>query len=120
MDKSGNIRKALTELADAVFGRQAGDEPDVYADYDHLCSLERSARSALSEERAQPVYEHIEAGGRYQILFEDILIKDPHCGGETWFVGIAYINVQKGALRFGQVYATTKDRFESRFRVVNG
>lgn len=41
------LKGALTDLADAVFGRTAGDEPNVYADYEKLCVLEKRARTAL-------------------------------------------------------------------------
>lgn len=41
------LEGALTKLADQVFGRQVGDCPDVYADYDALISLERETRAAL-------------------------------------------------------------------------
>lgn len=37
----------LRELFDAVFGSKAGDEPNVYADYDRLCELSRKARAML-------------------------------------------------------------------------
>lgn len=41
------LREALSTLADEVFGRQLGDEPDIYADHDHLIELERRTRTAL-------------------------------------------------------------------------
>lgn len=39
----------LDELAAAVFGRQAGDEPDVYADYDKLSLLARRTHEVLAK-----------------------------------------------------------------------
>lgn len=38
---------ALVELRDKIFGVQAGDEPNVYADYDELCALKRRVDAAL-------------------------------------------------------------------------
>ncbi|KAF1702871.1 hypothetical protein [Pseudoxanthomonas kaohsiungensis] len=43
-----SVRDALVRLSEAVFGRELGDEPDVYADHDKLCELARITRTALA------------------------------------------------------------------------
>jgi hypothetical protein len=40
--------ETLDELANAVFGREAGDTPNVYQDYDSLVELERRTREAIA------------------------------------------------------------------------
>lgn len=57
----------LEAFADAVFGRQAGDEPDIYADFDALTDWERRVRqaiAAISREHDRRVTELLEANNR--------------------------------------------------------
>ena len=45
----GRLLEALLLLSGAVFGNSDASEPDVYADYDKLCELEKMARAAIAE-----------------------------------------------------------------------
>jgi transcriptional accessory protein Tex/SPT6 len=48
-ERVGELEKGLGELSVAVFGQSAGDEPDVYADYDKLLELQRRTAQLLKD-----------------------------------------------------------------------
>lgn len=51
----------LIEVQSAVFGLKAGDEPDVYEDYDRLCELARKMDAAITDIRGRLAQAELDA-----------------------------------------------------------